>query len=311
MPTASELRNGRQRSFGLRAGRRWLLWLSGLVLALAASGCGIGGNPPAAPEPLPEGITLTTYQTRSDVARRRIEVAVTNGATSALTITRMTFSAPQFAGPAEWKKDSTTIGPGVTANLPVLLPDTVCDADVAPPTVEFDYRFADGNAGTASGQAEDVFDQLGPLAAADCFDERVSQQVTVEATTEPRVDVVGGRLVAHLDVDVTPTAQIGTVMFESAQGSTLLAMADPRTAEILPFRPLGVTVDASTVKPGFTLELVPNRCDPHAIAEDKRGTIFLLSVTLDDTSSGNVFVASAPEVKSALYAYVKDACGLP
>ena len=66
---------------------------------------------------------------------------------------------------------------------------------------------------------------------------------------------------------------------------------------------------ASDAPSVITLLVTPNRCDPHAIAEDKRGTVFPISVILDDGTTGRQYVASADVVRAALYDVIGMACG--
>jgi len=70
---------------------------------------------------------------------------------------------------------------------------------------------------------------------------------------------------------------------------------------------VALTVDGRSQTSAVTLTLVPARCDPHAVAEDKRGTVFPLRVSVDGTS-GTVYVAADAEVKAALYDFVRAAC---
>jgi hypothetical protein len=54
----------------------------------------------------------------------------------------------------------------------------------------------------------------------------------------------------------------------------------------------------------------PARCDPHAVAEDKVGT--LLPVELEvGGATGVVKVAAPPALRADLYRFVAVACGWP
>ena len=57
----------------------------------------------------------------------------------------------------------------------------------------------------------------------------------------------------------------------------------------------------------FTATLVPSRCDAHAIAEDKQGTRFRVSVDLDGRR-GQVALVAPDDVVVALYGFVREAC---
>jgi hypothetical protein len=63
----------------------------------------------------------------------------------------------------------------------------------------------------------------------------------------------------------------------------------------------------------LTLSLVPSRCDPHAVAEDKLGTVFPLEVSVTaeagDVRIGVLSVTASDDVRAALYDFVDRSCG--
>ena len=92
-------------------------------------------------------------------------------------------------------------------------------------------------------------------------------------------------------------------------GTVLLGALDTtgKRAEGIPFdlviEPASVT-GAPIVVP---LRFSPNRCDAHAIADDKQGTLFRVKVALGDRT-GTVTVVSDAETKEAIYAAITAAC---
>ena len=71
---------------------------------------------------------------------------------------------------------------------------------------------------------------------------------------------------------------------------------------------VGAEVDGFGLAQRVRVPLVPLRCDPHAVMEDKRGTIFDVTVAFDG-ASGVVEVAAPAEVKGEILAWVADWCG--
>jgi hypothetical protein len=55
--------------------------------------------------------------------------------------------------------------------------------------------------------------------------------------------------------------------------------------------------------------IVPNRCDPHALAEDKVGTLFVFAVEVEGGPSGSLTLPATPELRADLYEYFARACG--
>ena len=57
-----------------------------------------------------------------------------------------------------------------------------------------------------------------------------------------------------------------------------------------------------------SLPLVPLRCDPHAVQEDKRGTIFTLAVELDG-DPGEIELAAPEDLRGRILTWVGAWCG--
>lgn len=115
-------------------------------------------------------------------------------------------------------------------------------------------------------------------------------------------------LTADLPVDVTALGPgADEVEIVHVGNTTLLQQFDPTSVSRLPAgREIALRAPASGTA-SITLTLVPGRCDPHAIAEDKQGTRFPVRVNIDGTT-GTVPLVAPDEVKVALYDFVREAC---
>ncbi|WP_108249334.1 hypothetical protein [Planctomonas deserti] len=272
-------------------------------------------SPPESVESLPGGITVAVQQSRSDVAQRRLKVSVTNDGPDPFVVTGLRLSAPQFTEPVVWPKDSTTVRPGTTVDLPVALASPDCSAD-GPPTVTLRFLAPDAASDAdppeheATVAPDDPFDRLPALRAEDCLAEAVAAVTTITVPGPVRLVDAGGSPAAVLDLVVSPTGAKGSVAIDSVTGTTLLAPADPDTGDRRDELTIGAVVDADAGTTTIPLTFVPNRCDAHAIAEDKRGTILPLHVTGPDGVTGIVPVPVDEATRSALYASVAEACGL-
>lgn len=58
-----------------------------------------------------------------------------------------------------------------------------------------------------------------------------------------------------------------------------------------------------------SVRLTPNRCDAHALAEDKQGTYFPVAVTIDGRT-GEYTIGVDPQLRNRLYALYARMCGL-
>jgi hypothetical protein len=134
---------------------------------------------------------------------------------------------------------------------------------------------------------EDPLGQLDKYSAVQCFERDVESTATLK---------VQGLRDDRLQVFVDPgQAQVG------AMGTTILFQ--PRDPWALRAKP----GDAAGVR---QVMLQPNRCDAHALAEDKQGTYFPVSVTLADGRSGEFIMPVDQQTRVALYRLFAKACGL-
>ena len=264
----------------------------------------------AAPlDELPDGVTIAVLQNRSDYASRTLEISVTNGSPDALQLETAVFESPRFTEPAEWSR-GTTLAASATVNLRVILPSSVCDPeDDSDPTVTLAFVTADGADGRATVVPTDPLDRLATIAREDCL----GQAVAAVAPLEMSADLAwtpGGHAPAQLGLLATPNAAGGSLVIESVDRTVLLSVvAEGQPVESLP---IDLRVAAPDVGAAVRVDFIPARCDPHAVAEDKRGTFFPAHVTVTATdgveSSGLVYVPVTDEVRVEIYDYIADYC---
>jgi hypothetical protein len=272
-----------------------------LALALAT----LAGCAPATARQLPEGVDVSIYQTRTDVPQRRMEVSIHNGTSAPLIITGLRLESEQFVSAATWAKDSTSIPAGATVDLPVQL--SAADCDAVDPVHWVDLSFEQGStAGSAWVAATDRLDRMPALRSEDCLQQAVAEVAELTITTAPRMTQRGGIPVIEVDLTVEPTGGTGEVTLGTLSSTTLLTPVDEAGLPV-PTRELAVTIDGDDSPATVTLVLAPGRCDPHAIAEDKRGTIMPIDVRVGDLA-GRIFVPASDAVRGALYAAVTAAC---
>ncbi|MBX3099206.1 MAG: hypothetical protein KF761_06455 [Salinibacterium sp.] len=281
----------------------WRIATIGTALAVALAGCAA----PAGSTAPPEGVSVAVYQTRTDVGPRRLELSIQNGSTEPLHVTGARLFSAQFTETAVWMKASTTIPAGATIDLPVLLPAPDCTAADPQPIVEFDYTREDGSTGTARTVADDRLDRLPALRAEDCLAKAVSDIVDLSITAPPRAGLINGVPVIEVELAAVPTGATGSVELSTLSSTTLFMAPDPLTGMATNEQPIGVTIAGTDDPSVVTLFLVPGRCDPHAIQEDKRGTIMPIDVKVGDLE-GRIYVPSADAVRGALYQFVTNAC---
>lgn len=270
-----------------------------------------------------DGLGLAILQNRPDYGARRLQLSITNETDAPVTVTAARFGSPQFVAPVETAK-ATEVPAGLTRFLPVLLPEAVCPAPATTPELTVTMIDADGTAGEVTGRPADPFGVLDRIATEDCLDEAVAAVATLRLSDTLRITGDGPDAVAHLDLIVEPRPMGVTT---DTGGSSIVAPAAPsgdgpatlhldHAASTILLEPadgadwpLDLAVTPGDSPTTITLDAIPARCDPHAIAEDKRGTFVPVTLELSDGPAGTVSIPSADPLRLAIYDYVASACG--
>lgn len=285
------------------------------VIACAPSG-GTGtperGMPPTgasasdAADALPEGVTATVVQLRSDVADRQAQVRFDNRSGDDLVIASLVVDDPRFAEPiSRVGGRESVVGPGRTVDVRVQLPAVDCATpDEATPVLDVRLRHGDDDrhARVPIGEA---FPVLAALHREECVAERLAEAATVSLGAftpgtpgEP----------AALALDIAPRGAGRAARVDGIRETNLLTFAAAPGAAA-PVHSIGIEVTGHpAASTSVALPLVPARCDPHAVQEDKRGTVFWLEVTVDG-EAGRVPLAASAELRGRLLAWVADWCG--
>ena len=267
-----------------------------LALLLALAAC---SPQPAEPRELPAGIQVELFQLRSDVAERGAQVRVINGSDTDLVVTSLTFADDWFAGEAVRDRTST-VPAGRTVDLRFALPESACEdePDAASRTSRVTLEFEGGGTATV-----DVADPLGfttLIHDKECLRHDLARVATLEWT---EFTPTAAPLPAELQLSITPAGGTETAELVEVQTTNLLQFADQPT----PFA-LASTVTGTDAATMVTVPIVPLRCDPHAVMEDKRGTVFNVLVEVD--GAGGVVEVAAPEaMRGEILRWVADWCG--
>jgi len=293
-----------------------------LLVALLAS-CAPAGDsdPPESPPPAvgpalidEVDLAVEVYRTRFDPERGTMQIAVHNAGATPVTVVRASLDSPALTAPLT-RDDETTIPAGTTRDLPVLLADARCPAPTTvAPDARLEVLLADGSTAVVDKPTVDRLGQWSAWLAATCEAAAVEAVVEITLVRAPERDVLdaGASSVIGLDLVAVGTGAPGEdTVLESIGGTVLLSVVDAGGQ-----RGSSIPIDAR-VSPGdrtaVPVTVAPARCDPHAIAEDKQGTRFPVTVRLDDGEGPaiTVIVAAGDEVRAGLYDAIRQACGLP
>lgn len=278
-----------------------------LVAVLAAtlvSACQITGS---SVEP-PEGIEVSIYQPRSDISMNRIAIQFENNGTEPLTITAASLASNFFAQELAWRPGQlpTKVPPGLAIDLRVDIPAVdSCEDGESGGEVLFSWTAGEVS-GTSVVIPDDTFGILDSLHSNFCFIEAINKvgKIAAVSLTPP----AQGPAPATLMISIVPTGQKGTVTIDSIGSTTLLNPADSNGIGYGQLD-LGVAISANGPNT-ITIPIVPNRCDEHAIAEDKIGTRMPLFVTLSDGTQGRYVLPASDQLRAEMYSFYTSFCGL-
>ncbi|MBG6057330.1 hypothetical protein RCH16_000522 [Cryobacterium sp. MP_M5] len=287
-----------------------------------------GGTPVAPTAGLPTGVTVRIYQTRFDYADRVLELSVSNAGRAPVDLRSARFDSTRFTAAADWS-GRLRLEPGMTRDLRVRLAAAVCAPSPAAPntpattpipapkpapkptptdTVTLVWAEPGAGTGSATVPATDDTGALDRIEGEDCLAGALTRLLRIDVAAELRVDGSGSASAAWIDLTLTPTGAPGAVTLDQAGSTPLLAAAGGLDW------PIRLTLDAATPPTRVALGLRPARCDPHAIAEDKRGTVFPLTVHVtagpgspERTGDWDLVVDDA--LRARIYAWIADRCG--
>jgi hypothetical protein len=280
-----------------------------VVLGLAVSGCGDSGDEQQDDTvATPTGLSVSVLQWRTDYTIRRMQLEVTNAGPSPVTVTAARLTSTAFTGVTVWQSrdqaDETRIAPGTSTDLPAALPASNCGNTAGlVSTAQVSLRSADGRIGqTVALPVRDPFGSILRVHTEDCRRAAALEIAALTLVKPLRTTTRNGQLVGLLDLRLTPSGKPGTLTVQSIGTTTLLAPLTGAAWQV------NREVKAGSGPQTVTLELRPARCDPHAIAEDKLGTVLPLTLRVDNGESGVVTVAADKELRNQIQVFVHNAC---
>ncbi|GAA4623672.1 hypothetical protein [Cellulomonas oligotrophica] len=279
------------------------------VLAILA-GCVAPGPAPvetAATGAPPGPVAVEVAQARTDRVARVVELQVRNDGSTDLTVTEGRLTAGSLDGDVVTLQ-GRDVPAGATRRLRAALPaprcagdpTTVADLDL---TVALDVVTADGTAATLQVEPTDEDDDLLRVRGEDCAAAAVAAGLEMALDETLTTRTLDGAPVADVTLRVRAVPGGPRVQLTQVLGTTLLRAPDASSWPL--------DVDTATLGADaepVTLPVVPARCDLHAIAEDKRGTVLGVRALVDGVEQPVVYVVSPPDLLGALHRFVVDTC---
>ncbi len=273
------------------------------VVGCVAVGALLAGCAPGVPAEPP--FTVTVVQPRTGIAMGIIAMQVTNTGDETIAVASAELDSDYLGAPLVWDGEPVTLAPGRAVDLRVSLDTWDCDTDAAADaTATIGYSIEGGGSGTATVQAPDTTIVLPGLWQGACLAERVAEVIDLRAVALESSGAVGD--VGELVLSTEPTGADGAVEIHSVESTTLLAPFDGVSG--VPTVPLEVELGVGG-PPEVRIPFVPNRCDAHALAEDKIGTRIPLQVTVGDLS-GRLVLPATDELRAEMYEFYGAYCAL-
>lgn len=284
-----------------------LLAALGPMLAACSTGApSTDAESSAAPAEEVDGLRVEVRQGRFDVPDGVLVVSFANDGDESVTVTRTEVRSPALELGME-RTRPFDLGPGDRLDVRMPLTPSVCDA--RPDTVvAVELRggaHGDGAAVPALLVPSDPYDTMTRIADRDCLAQSAAAAAAIVLPERLRVSGAGTDARAVIDVRVEPAASgDASIEIDRVLGTTLIG------SESGGAWPVGLEFAAGDAPATIELPVRPARCDAHAIADDKRGTILPFELATSDGRAGAIEFASGDALKADLYAYYAERCGL-
>ncbi|MFF2031571.1 hypothetical protein [Arthrobacter sp. NPDC058192] len=311
--------------------------VAALAVLGAASSCSAGdggstaGTSPTATASATGQVAAQINQFRDNYSKQIIEIQLTNTTGSALTVLGADLTTPLFGAPITWpaRGGGIELPAGQTKSLAAQLPAPECGSprQSAPPTepgvdqgravvsvrVAVPGATVPGTGIATTAPAADPFGVLARNNAEMCLARAASAVAAIGLAPELEVGADGRTAVVRLMI--TPRAAPGAdagqtdagggtaheLVIDRVQETTLLA-----EAPAAPW-PRALTVRAGGSPTELRMGIRAARCDPHAVAEDKVGTLLPLYISVAGRS-GVVKVGAGDMLRGRIYDFVTTAC---
>ncbi|XAZ31443.1 hypothetical protein AAHB34_21225 [Paenarthrobacter ureafaciens] len=277
-----------------------------LCTAGAVSSC----QPVTAPEadtsePAAE-IVVDINQSRDQYGKQAILIQLTNTSGSPVTVSGVDLRSGLFQQGITWRPENgpLELPPNQPKSLPASLPEPRCGSQGGgdAPAATIQYARTDNEQQQINAEGQDPFGVLQRNSDELCLAKEAAAVASIALAPELDVAPDGRTAVVRLVITPTRTATPNqALVIESIGGTTLLAEqpSDPW--------PRDVAIEAAADARVLSLRVRPARCDPHAVAEDKVGTLVPLNVAIGNRQ-GALKVPAPADLRGRIHDFVTAAC---
>lgn len=269
-----------------------------LLLLLPLTACGDDGEELA---DVPKGVTFRVEQARQDLQGRHFQLQVVNRGDKPITVSSAKVTsgrldkASRYVGPA-------TISAGGTVNLTMSMAPASCPTKESgagiDATARVTYRVGDGEERTSVVRPKDHYGSVALFMKRDCAESTIGD-LRVDETFAVRGK--GRDSVLQIGMTFTAGDKGGPVQVGPVDGTTLLKPA--------PGTNIDLELVAGSGAHHAVLEIIPNRCDVHVVAEDRTGATMPLHVDSEQSGKASFFLRFTEQQKKQIFDFVARHCG--
>ena len=317
-----------------------VLAVLGAAVSCSAGDAG-GKTSPTASATATGPVVAEINQFRDNYSKQIIEIQLTNTTGSALTVVGAELTTPLFAAPITWpaREAGIELPAGQTKSLAAQLPAPECGSprqstpltgpggDQAPAVVSVRVAVPGTTVpDTSEATTAPAADPFGVLARNNgemCLARAASAVATIGLAPELEAGADGRTAVVRLMITprAAPKAD-GRATDAGATDAGTAGAAGGRTDELVIDRvqettllaetpgapwPRALTIRAGGSPTELRMAIRPARCDPHAVAEDKVGTLLPLQIRVAGRS-GVLKIDAGSMLRGRIYDFVTTAC---
>lgn len=240
------------------------------------------------------GLEGRLLQFRRDVALRRVEVRLV-AANAGLVAESLTVRAPGLSLERDRPVDAE-LRAGAGLDLPVVMGEPDCTVAPGPAVAVVGLRDATGARRTVEVPLEDD-GLLARLHAADCADRALRAQAEFRVAGVEPVETADGPAL-RIEIALTRLSGDDPVRVTGTGANTVYT--------ITAVGPLPTLDDEEAVS--LVIDMLPSRCDPHALGESYRTSLIDLVVALGEGDPRPFVLTPDPDVRRRLETFAVDTC---
>ena len=270
-----------------------------LLLLLPLTAC--GGSDGDGLSDVPNGVTFRVEQARQDLQNRHFQLQVVNHGAKPVTVSAARLTSTRL-GKASTYEGPATIPAGATVNLTMSMAPASCPTKKSgsgiDATARVTYRVGEGQERTSVVKPKDHYGSVALFMKRDCAESTIAD---LEIDDTFPVEGKGRDSVLKVGMTFTARESGGPVRLGPVDGTTLLKPA--------PGSNIDHELVAGTGAYRTTLEIIPNRCDIHVVAEDRTGATMPLHVDSKRSGQAFFFLRFTEPQKKQIFDFVAKHCG--